>query len=85
MKSLKTQGYGNKPNESDGLTDSDIEKLFKCGQLGSKTPMQLANLLHTSFSFVLGMRGGVEPRNLKWRDIELNDEDGDEYLCHKKE
>ena len=86
MKSLKAQGYGNKPNESDELTDSDIEKLFECGQLGTETPMQLTNLLHTSFSLVLGMRGGVEPRNLKWGDIELNtDEDGDEYLCHKRE
>ena len=28
--------------------------------------MQVTNLLHVSFSLVLGMRGGVEPRNLKW-------------------
>ena len=47
--------------------------------------MQLTNLLHRSFSLVLGMRGGVEPRNFKWRDIELNYEEVDEYLCHKKE
>ena len=47
--------------------------------------MQMTNLLHTSVSLVLRMPGGVEPRNLKWGDIELNDKDGDEYLCHKRE
>ena len=26
MKALKAQGYGSKPNESDELTDSDIDK-----------------------------------------------------------
>ena len=44
------------------------------------------NLLHLSFSLVLGMRSGEEHRNLKWRDIELcTDDDGDQYLCHIKE
>ena len=51
------KGYGNKPNENDELTDSDIEKLF-----GTETQIQVTNLLYTSFSHVLGMRGGVEHR-----------------------
>ena len=65
---------------------SDIDKLFECGQIGKETPVQVTNILHLSFSLVLGMRGGVEQRNLQWGDMELcTDEDGDEYLCHRKE
>lgn len=86
MQYLKSQGHGNRPNESDELIDNDIEKLFECGQLGVNTPLQVINLLHLSFSLVLGMRCGQEQRNLKWGDIELcTDDDGDQYLCHIKE
>ena len=87
MQYLKSQGHGNRPNKSDELTDNVIEKLFECGQLGVNTPLQVMNLLHLSFSLVLGMRSGEEHRNLKWRDIELctDDDDGDQYLCHIKE
>ena len=86
MSYLKANGHGSKPNESDELTDGDIDRLFECGQLGSETPQQVINLLHITFSLVLGMRGGVEQRELKWGDIELlTDVDGDEYLCHIKE
>ena len=86
MQALKAQGYGSKPNESDELTDSDIDKLFECGQIGTETPVQVTNILHLSFSLVLGMRGGVEQRNWQWGDMELcTDKDGNEYLCHRKE
>ena len=83
---LKANGYGNKPNESDELTDCDIDKLFECKQLGHETPEQVVNLLHVTFSLVLGMRGGKEQHDLKWGDVEImSDEDGDEYLCHRRE
>lgn len=86
MTYLKSLGYGSKPNESDELTDEDIDSLFECGQLGVETPTQLVNMLHLNFSLVLGMRGGVEQRNLKWGDIDLaTDEDGDEYIVHRRE
>ena len=85
MKALKAQGNGSKPNESDELTDSDIDKLFECGQIGTETPVQVTNILHLSFSLVLGMQGGVEQRNLQWGDMELcTDEDGDEYMSQKR-
>ena len=38
MKALKAQGYGSKPNESDELTDLDIDKLFECGQIMDGDP-----------------------------------------------
>ena len=86
MSYLKKNGGGNRPNESDELTDEDIDKLFDAGELGHETPQQVINLLHVTFSLVLGMRGGVEQRALKWGDIELlTDADGDEYLEHRRE
>ena len=82
---LKSQGYGSKPHESDELTDEDIDHLFQYKLLGNKTPQQVVNLLHITFSLVMGMRGGKEQRELKWGDIELlTDIDGDEYLQHKR-
>ena len=67
MKELKAQGYGSKPNESEELTDSDIDNLFECGQIGTEKTVQVTNLLHLSFSLVLGIQSRVEPRNLQWR------------------
>lgn len=86
QKNLKTQGLGNRPNEADELTDTDIEQLFHEGILGIHNPEALINLLHLNFSLVLGMRGGKEQKQLKWGDIQIEvDEDGDEYLVHKRE
>ena len=83
---LKSQGYGSKPYESDELTDEDIENLFQFKILGNRTPQQVVNLLHATFSLIMGMRGGKEQRALKWDDIELlTDDDGGAYLQHKKE
>ena len=86
QKHLKGQGMGNKPNEADELTDSDIDILFSEGLLGVHKPLPLINLLHLNFSLVLDMRGGKEQWQLKWGDICLeSDEDGDEYLVHHRE
>lgn len=86
LTNLKAQGMGNKPNESDELTDEDIDKLFEAGILGHDSPQQIVNLLHITFSLLFGMRGGKEQRDLTWGDIELlTDEDGDAYLQHIRE
>ena len=86
QKNLKAQGLGNRPNEADELTDTDIEQLFHEGCFGVNNPEALINLLHLNFSLVLGMRGGKEQKQIKWRDIQIEvDEDGDEYLVHKRE
>ena len=74
---------GNRPNEADELTDTDIEHLFLEGFLGDHNPEALINLLHLNFSLVLEMRGGKEQKQLKWGDIQKEvDDDGDEYLVH---
>jgi len=86
QKQLKSSGYGNKPNASDELTDTDIDKLFQHGLLGVHVPLPLINLLHFTLSFVLGMRGGKEQRDLVLSDIEIGcDSSGKEYLCLRTE
>ena len=85
-KNLEAQCLGNRPNKADELTGTDIEQLFHEGCLGVHNPEALINLLHLNFSLVLGMREGKEQKQLKWRDIQIEvDEDGDEYLVHKRE
>ena len=70
--------HGNKPNESEDLTDQDMDKLFECGQLGNDTRVQIVNFLHMTFSLSIGMRGVREQHQLKWDDIHLCQEyDGD--------
>jgi hypothetical protein len=63
---LKSKGFGCKPREAEELTDNDIDKLFEHGQLGHDSAYQIVNLLHVTFSLVLGMRGGKEQKELKW-------------------
>ena len=81
QKQLKSSGYGNKPNASDELTDTDIDKLFQHGLLGVHAPLPLINLLHFTLSFVFGMREGKEQRDLVLSDIEIGcDSSGKEYF-----
>jgi len=37
QKTLKSSGKGNKPNASRSLTDSEVDELYRKGQLGSST------------------------------------------------
>ena len=86
MTFLKSEGKGCRPNEAEELTDQDIDALFRCQQLGQDNGTQITNLLHTTFSLVMGIRGGREQHTLKWGDIVLRtDEDGDEFLEHSRE
>ena len=83
---MKALGYGNQPNASDEITDSDIEKLFDHGLLGVHSPLALVNLLHLTFSTTLGMRGGKEQRDLKLGDINIGkDSSGEEFMQHVRE
>ena len=83
---MKALGYGNQPNASDEITDSDIEKLFDHGLLGVHSPLALVNLLHLTFSTTLGMRGGKEQRDLKLGDINIGkDSSGEEFIQHVRE
>ena len=44
-KQLKAEGKGNRPNRSDPLDDSQMEKLWTSGAIGLKTQRQLLHLM----------------------------------------
>ena len=65
QKNLKAQGLGNRPNEADELTDTDIEQLFHEGCLGVHNPEALINLLHLNFPFGLRNARGQRAKTAK--------------------
>ena len=58
QKALKSSGKGNKPNASRSLTDSEVDELYRKGQLGSQTPEAMLNTLSFNNTTHFGMRGG---------------------------
>ena len=43
QKALKSSGKGNQPNASRSLTDSEVDELYRKGQVGSQTPEAMLN------------------------------------------
>ncbi|XP_067030910.1 uncharacterized protein KIAA1958-like [Acropora muricata] len=74
QKALKSSGKGNKPNASRSLTDSEVDELYRKGQLGSETPEAMLNTLWFNNCTHFGMRGAKEHRDLCWGDIQLKED-----------
>ncbi|KAJ8297732.1 hypothetical protein KUTeg_024263 [Tegillarca granosa] len=55
QKHLKKRGHGNKPKAADPLTNNDIDKLYKAGQLGNQTPFSIINTLWLNNTIHFGM------------------------------
>lgn len=80
-KELSSQGFGNKPNKAEPLTEKDEELLWESGELGLHSPRSLSNTVWYHCTKLFGFRGGDESRQLKWGDVSLKvDENNDEYL-----
>ena len=77
QKALKSSGKGYKPNVSRSLTDSEVDELYRKGQLGSETPEAMLNTLWFNNTTHFGMRGGKEHRDLCWGDIQLKEDISD--------
>ncbi|XP_033745632.1 zinc finger MYM-type protein 3-like [Pecten maximus] len=69
-KDLKKKGLGNKPMAIDAISDSEINMLYECKQLGINTPEELLNTVWFNIMLHFGMRGGEEHRQLCWGDIQ---------------
>ena len=81
QRELKRQGLGNLAHKSEAITDEDIEKLWKCDQLGATTPESINNTLWFFTTVHFGMRSAEEHRNICWGDIKLDkDSQGQEFL-----
>ena len=77
QKALKSSRKGNKPNASRSLTDSEVDELYRKGQLGSETPEAMLNTLWFNNTTHFSKRGGKEHRDLCWGDIQLKEDISD--------
>ena len=59
------------------LTDSEVDELYRKGQLGSETPEAMLNTLWVNNTTHFGMWGGKEHRDLCWGDIQLKEDISD--------
>ena len=83
QKFLKKMGKGNRPRAADAITDSEIDKLYEVGQLGTHNPTALINTLWINNTIHFGIRGGGEEhRALCLGDFKLyfDDELKTEYI-----
>ena len=71
---LKAKQKGLKSSSSCSLTDSEVDELYRKGQLGSETPEAMLNTLWLNNTTHFGMRRGKEHRDLCWGDIQLNED-----------
>ena len=72
QKDLKKKGKGNRPMAADFITDTDIDRPYECGQLGTHCPTSLLNTLWYNNTLHFGMRGGTEEHHaLCYGDLKL--------------
>lgn len=82
MKMLKRSGKGNLPNRASPLTDEDIEKLWRSGQLGMENPRSITNTLWWFNTLHFGMRTVTPHHQMRWGDVQLKtDSDGQRFLA----
>lgn len=78
---LKQDGFGNRQNKADALSEEQENKLWEVGQLGVGNPKTLQNTVWFWNTKLLGLRGAHESRQLKWGDLILKvDDNNKEYL-----
>ncbi len=77
-KQLKSKGKGNKPNRAEPLDQNVIKKLWDSGQLGLHSAKSLLNTMWYFNTELFGFRGGDENRQLRWGDVDLVKEVGDD-------
>ena len=78
---LREKGKGKKPNKAASLDNKDEDVLWKCGQLGSSTPMSIINTIWWQFTQHFGLRGRQEHHSMQVEDFSFRmDDNGVEYL-----
>ena len=77
-KYLRAQGKGNKPNASEGLQSSEIERLWDSGALGDGDPQTLQCTIWWLISTQMGTRGCDEHH--KFRTLPSNNHPTDQSM-----
>ena len=62
-KDLKRKGLGNKPNTAQPIEAEQLQKMWKSGAIGLKSPRALINLVWWNNMTHLGMRAFKEQRD----------------------
>ena len=80
-KNLREHGKGKRPNKSNSLSESEVNILWECGQLGTHSPMSLTNTIWWLFTLHFGLRGRQEHHSMTVSDFQLKKDDfGNEFV-----
>ena len=74
---LREHGKGKRANKSYSLSESEINILWECEQLGTQSPMSLINTIWWLFTLHFGLRGRQEYHSLAVSDIHFKKDDFD--------
>lgn len=86
QKHLRKLGLGSKAWAAEEITEEIIEELYRQGQLGTRSPYALQNMLWLTTMLSFRMKAGQEQKNLKWGDVTIErDTNGQEYLEYNRQ
>ena len=74
-KNLREHGKGKRPNKSNSLSESEVNILWECGQLGTHSPKSLTNTIRWLFTLLFGLRGRQEHHSMTNSDFQFKKDD----------
>ena len=81
-KQLRRSGKGQKANKAQGLSETQIQKLWDEKQLGCHTPQSLVRTIWFYNTLFFGWRARDEHHRVKFGDIQIKREDGPQRREH---
>ena len=80
-KNLREHGKGKRPNKSNSLSESEVNILWECGQLGTHCPMSLIKTIWWLFTLHFGLIGRQEHHFMTISDFQFKKDDfGNEFV-----
>ena len=80
-KNLREHGKGKRPNKSNSLSESEVNILWECGQLGTHSPMSLINTIWWLFTLHFGLKGRQKHHSMTVSDFQFKKDDfGNEFV-----
>ena len=80
-KNLREHGKGKRPNKSNSLSESEVNILWECGQLGTHSPMSLIDTIWWLFTLHFGLKGRQKHHSMTVSDFQFKKDDfGNEFV-----
>ena len=80
-KNLREHGNDKQPSKSNSLSESEVNILWECGQLGTHFPMSLINTIWWLFTLHFWLRGRQEHHSMTVSDFQFKKDDfGNEFV-----